>query len=441
MERYVILVSGPSMSRTTRFAAGLAAMLDTQVVLSCTVFQSLCGITDKKGFLTSQLTDEMVERGLAVHPDDHYLIIYGPTALQAQALRDAASLRVFIDADELQLTAELTEDAIQRVRGTSAGEGPAKGSSRMNKAKPLDARKSSLSQEVEDILKERRKELDTFVMSDRRLAEIVIGDEEQVDEASSSIVRFVRRTDPYLRAQRLPKGEREHRIDELLKQVSSKGGIQRSIRVKRMLWKAVIKGTLAFKRLMDIILSLTAIILLSPLFLIVGLCIKLTDGGPIFYVQTRVGKQGKEFPFPKFRSMVLNADKMKDTLLKQAERVGDVTFKMKKDPRVTAIGRFIRRFSIDELPQVWCVLIGDMSIVGPRPPVPREVKLYTQEDRRRLEVIPGLTGIWQVSGRSDIGFKQQVELDVLYIESHSVWLDIKLIFKTIPAVLLGKGAY
>ena len=294
---------------------------------------------------------------------------------------------------------------------------------------------------MEYILKERRKELDTFVMSDRRLAEIVIGDEERVDEASASIVRFVRRTDPYLRAQRLPKGERERRIDELLKQVSSKGGIQRSIRLKRMLWKAVIKGTLAFKRLMDIIISLTAIILLSPLFLIVGLCIKLTDGGPIFYVQTRVGKQGKEFPFPKFRSMVLNADKMKDTLLKQAERVGDVTFKMKKDPRVTAIGRFIRRFSIDELPQVWCVLIGDMSIVGPRPPVPREVKLYTQEDRRRLEVIPGLTGIWQVSGRSDIGFKQQVELDVLYIESHSVWLDIKLIFKTIPAVLLGKGAY
>lgn len=447
MEHYVILVSGPSMSRVTRFAAGLAALLETPAVLSCSVFQSLCGITDKKQFTADRLTKEMVDSALETHPEDHYLIVYGPTAFQGKALRDAASLRVFIDADDLQVTAELTEDAIRSLRGipadsTADDQGRSKkGSSRIKGIRPLDARKGSLSQEVEDILKERRKELDTFVKSDRRLAEIVIGDDEQVDEASVSIVRFVRRTDPYLLDQRLPKGERERRVDELLKQVSKKGGIQRSLRVKRMLWKAVIKGTLAFKRLMDIIISLTAIILLSPLFLIVGLCIKLTDGGPIFYVQTRVGKQGREFPFPKFRSMVLNADKMKDTLLKQAERVGDVTFKMKKDPRVTTIGRFIRRFSIDELPQVWCVLIGDMSIVGPRPPVPREVRLYTQEDRRRLEVIPGLTGIWQVSGRSDIGFKQQVELDVLYIESHSVWLDIKLILKTIPAVLLGKGAY
>ncbi|HCJ95132.1 MAG TPA: glycosyl transferase, partial [Sphaerochaeta sp.] len=203
----------------------------------------------------------------------------------------------------------------------------------------------------------------------------------------------------------------------------------------------VITATLAFKRAMDMLLSFVALLMLSPLFLFVALAIKLHDRGPVFYIQQRVGLQGKEFPFPKFRSMVMHADALKDSLLNQADRAGDVTFKMKQDPRVTPIGRFIRRFSIDELPQLWCVLKGDMSIVGPRPPVPREVALYTQEDRRRLEVKPGLTGIWQVSGRSEIGFKQQVELDVLYIESHGFWLDLKLILKTIPAVLTGKGAY
>jgi lipopolysaccharide/colanic/teichoic acid biosynthesis glycosyltransferase len=114
---------------------------------------------------------------------------------------------------------------------------------------------------------------------------------------------------------------------------------------------------------------------------------------------------------------------------------------MKNDPRVTWIGRIIRKFSIDELPQLWCVLIGDMSLVGPRPPVPREVALYTLKDRRRLESTPGLTCIWQVSGRGDIPFPQQVELDVEYIESQSLWLDLKILLKTVPAVLTGKGAY
>ncbi|MBC8452754.1 MAG: sugar transferase [Spirochaetes bacterium] len=227
----------------------------------------------------------------------------------------------------------------------------------------------------------------------------------------------------------------------MLQQYQSKGRKFRKERVKRTLWLMVIKATLLFKRLVDILATIIALLLLSPLFLAVSLLIKFTDGGPVFYVQTRIGKHGKHFPFPKFRSMVLNADKMKDDLLKQADRIGDITFKMKRDPRVTRIGRFIRRFSIDELPQLWCVLKGDMSLVGPRPPVPREVALYTQEDRRRLEVTPGLTGIWQVSGRAEIEFKQQVELDVLYIESHGFWLDILLMLKTIPAVFTGKGAY
>ncbi|OQY42308.1 MAG: hypothetical protein B6240_14120 [Desulfobacteraceae bacterium 4572_87] len=170
-------------------------------------------------------------------------------------------------------------------------------------------------------------------------------------------------------------------------------------------------------------------------------CIKLTDGGPILFWQTRIGLWGKEFPFPKFRSMVVNAEALKDELLEQSDHDDSITFKMKKDPRVTWIGRIIRKLSIDELPQLWCVFKGDMSLVGPRPPVPREVAEYTLADRRRLDVMPGLTCIWQVSGRGDIPFNEQVELDVQYIESRSLWFDIKLLLSTIPAVLLGKGAY
>lgn len=210
---------------------------------------------------------------------------------------------------------------------------------------------------------------------------------------------------------------------------------------KRTAWMAVTGGARILKRLIDIVGAAAALILLSPLFAAVALAIKLTDGGPALYVQTRVGQWGREFPFPKFRSMRVNADSMKDQLLGQNQHGAGVTFKMKRDPRVTWIGRIIRKLSIDELPQLWCVLKGDMSLVGPRPPVPREVALYTLADRRRLDVIPGLTCIWQVSGRSDIAFPQQVALDVRYIESQSVWVDIQLLLKTIPAVLLGKGAY
>ena len=140
--------------------------------------------------------------------------------------------------------------------------------------------------------------------------------------------------------------------------------------------------------------------------------------------------------------MLLNAEQLKDTLIDQNDHgQSTVTFKMKNDPRVTWIGKIIRKLSIDELPQLWCVLKGEMSLVGPRPPVPREVELYTLADRRRLDAVPGLTCIWQVSGRGDIAFNQQVELDVDYIECQSFWGDIKLLLKTVPAVLLGKGAY
>ena len=181
--------------------------------------------------------------------------------------------------------------------------------------------------------------------------------------------------------------------------------------------------------------------LLAPVFACVALLIYLTDRGPIFFWQTRVGQWGREFPFPKFRSMVTNAEALKDKLLASNDHDNGITFKMKKDPRVTWIGRIIRKTSIDELPQLWCVLTGDMSLVGPRPPVPREVALYSLRDRRRLDVTPGLTCIWQVSGRGDIPFDKQVELDVLYIDSQSLWLDILLLLKTAPAILIGKGAY
>jgi lipopolysaccharide/colanic/teichoic acid biosynthesis glycosyltransferase len=143
----------------------------------------------------------------------------------------------------------------------------------------------------------------------------------------------------------------------------------------------------------------------------------------------------------KFRSMYIDAEARKAALAKNNEMDGGVIFKMKHDPRITRVGRYIRRASIDELPQLWNVLKGDMSLVGPRPPVPSEVSQYTLSDRRRLEAKPGITCVWQVSGRSDIPFEQQVELDFAYIESQSLWMDIKLLLKTIPAVLLGRGAY
>jgi lipopolysaccharide/colanic/teichoic acid biosynthesis glycosyltransferase len=195
------------------------------------------------------------------------------------------------------------------------------------------------------------------------------------------------------------------------------------------------------KRFIDILGSITLMIALSPVFLLIATLIKATDRGPVLFWQKRVGRWGREFPFPKFRSMVINAEQLKDQLLAQNDHGESVTFKMKKDPRITWIGRIIRRGSLDELPQLWCVLKGEMSLVGPRPPVPREVALYSLADRRRLDAMPGLTCIWQVSGRGDIPFPEQVALDVRYIESQSLWLDIKLLFQTIPAVLLGKGAY
>lgn len=207
-------------------------------------------------------------------------------------------------------------------------------------------------------------------------------------------------------------------------------------------WAFVVNGAKFFKRAMDIVVSAVALVLLSPLFIVLSVAIRLQDGGPALFWQKRVGIWGREFPFPKFRSMVTNAEQQKMQLASANQHGGNgITFKMKRDPRVTWIGGILRKLSLDELPQLWCVLRGDMSLVGPRPPVPSEVARYSIRDRRRLEVKPGLTCIWQVSGRSELPFEQQVRLDAQYIDSHSLLLDIYLLVKTIPAILTGRGAY
>ncbi|MEY4940087.1 MAG: hypothetical protein RIQ93_1822 [Verrucomicrobiota bacterium] len=195
------------------------------------------------------------------------------------------------------------------------------------------------------------------------------------------------------------------------------------------------------KRALDITGSAVALVMVSPVFIGVALLIKLDDRGSIFFPQIRVGRHGRHFRMLKFRSMRVDAENRLRDLLVQNQHGEGVTFKLKADPRVTRVGRFIRRFSIDELPQFYNVLIGDMSLVGPRPPVPREVAKYSLADRRRLAVKPGITCIWQISGRAEIGFHGQVQLDVSYIESRTFREDIRIILKTVPAVLSGKGAY
>ncbi|ENH98101.1 priming glycosyltransferase [Gracilibacillus halophilus YIM-C55.5] len=198
---------------------------------------------------------------------------------------------------------------------------------------------------------------------------------------------------------------------------------------------------LFMKRMMDICLSIIGLILLSPIFIITAILIKIEDPkGPILFNQNRVGKLEKQFKMYKFRSMVSNAEELKLRLLDQNEAEGPV-FKIKDDPRVTKVGRFIRKTSIDELPQLINVLKGQMSLVGPRPPLPDEVAQYNTYEKQRLLVKPGLTCYWQVSGRSNLGFEEWVELDVKYIEERNLLLDIKLIFKTFIVLFGSKDAY
>lgn len=238
---------------------------------------------------------------------------------------------------------------------------------------------------------------------------------------------------------------RQAYVEELCRRYSGLSGepaLQRyRFQCRKWLWRSSLAMARFVKRASDVSVSLLLLVALSPLLALVALLIKVTDGGPVFFRQTRVGRWGREFAFQKFRSMVVDAEQLKSELLKQNDHGAGVTFKMKKDPRITWIGRIIRKLSVDELPQLWNVLTGDMSLVGPRPPVPAEVSHYSVADRRRLDVTPGLTCIWQVSGRGDIPFPEQVQLDVEYIDNSSLRLDLKLLLKTIPAVLAGRGAY
>lgn len=199
-------------------------------------------------------------------------------------------------------------------------------------------------------------------------------------------------------------------------------------------------GYLVAKRMMDVLGAAAALLLAAPVMLPVAVAIKLDSPGPVFFRQYRLGKDGRPFLFYKFRSMTVSAPDIRDSLLEQNEASGPV-FKIRRDPRITRIGRIIRRYSIDELPQLFHVLTGAMSLVGPRPPIPAEVERYEPWQTERLAVKPGLTCIWQVSGRSDIGFEDWVRLDIQYVRTRNLWLDIKLLALTLPAVITGRGAY
>jgi lipopolysaccharide/colanic/teichoic acid biosynthesis glycosyltransferase len=199
-------------------------------------------------------------------------------------------------------------------------------------------------------------------------------------------------------------------------------------------------GYVRIKRLLDVVGAICGLILNSPLMLLCVVLIKLQDGGPVLFRQVRVGLNGQRFEIYKFRSMVVNAEAIRSGLEDLNEHDDKRTFKILHDPRITRVGRFMRRLSLDELPQLFNVLRGEMSLVGPRPALPSEVAMYETEHMVRLAVKPGLTCIWQVSGRSNLGFPQQMKLDLDYIQQRNIWLDLVLIAKTMPAVILGDGA-
>lgn len=194
------------------------------------------------------------------------------------------------------------------------------------------------------------------------------------------------------------------------------------------------------KRIIDITISGLALIILIPLFLVVAILIKVESTGKVIFFQDRVGKDGEIFRMYKFRSMVANAEELKRKLILENEATGPM-FKIKNDPRITTIGRFLRRTSIDELPQLFNVLKGDMSLVGPRPSLPKEVEKFDPWMLRRLDVKPGLTCYWQVMGRNSIGFEEWMKLDIKYVNERTLWIDIKLIFKTFTVLLGDSNAY
>jgi lipopolysaccharide/colanic/teichoic acid biosynthesis glycosyltransferase len=211
---------------------------------------------------------------------------------------------------------------------------------------------------------------------------------------------------------------------------------------KRFVWRLVVGVSTALKRALDFAVSSIALFLGFPIFLIVAIMIKIEDGGPIFYRQERIGRRGQPFGLWKFRSMIVNAHQLREAM-EVANQHGEenITFKNRRDPRITRTGRFLRRFSIDEAPQFLNVFKGDMSVVGPRPPIRSEVEDYKAFHLRRLMIKPGLTGLWQVTGRAEIDFEGMVRLDLEYMRSESLWKDLKILLLTIPAVITGRGAY
>jgi len=194
-----------------------------------------------------------------------------------------------------------------------------------------------------------------------------------------------------------------------------------------------------FKRVFDIVFSLSMLVAITPLMLIIALAVRLDSPGPIFYVSERVGRRGHSFFCFKFRTMVKDAETRKRELAALNERDG-ILFKVSNDPRVTRVGRILRKYSLDELPQFFNVLLGEMSVVGPRPPIASEVEKYELEHFRRLEVTPGLTGLWQVHARQDSSFAKYIELDTAYVENWSFWLDVKILLRTANVVVRGTGA-
>ncbi|EGW37809.1 sugar transferase [Desulfosporosinus sp. OT] len=193
------------------------------------------------------------------------------------------------------------------------------------------------------------------------------------------------------------------------------------------------------KRAMDVIIAGLGLIIISPILLAIAIAIKISSDGPIFFGQERVGLNGRTFKMYKFRSMVVNAEELKAKLAHLNEMSGPV-FKISNDPRVTTVGRFLRKTSLDELPQLWNVFLGSMSLVGPRPPLPNEVNMYDPKHRKRLAVKPGITCIWQISGRNEVDFEEWMEMDAEYVDRWSLWMDIEILAKTVPVVLARKGA-
>ena len=230
-------------------------------------------------------------------------------------------------------------------------------------------------------------------------------------------------------------------LDQLLRELAGRTKKNRRRSLRLLAWRFTVSASYAMKRALDIVGSAIGMVLLSPVYIGIAAAVKFTSPGPVIFSQTRVGRYGRHFKFYKFRSMRVDAEEQKAALMAQNESKDGVIFKMRDDPRITKVGKFLRRTSLDELPQLWNVFIGDMSLVGPRPPVPKEVQEYTLEDRKRLDVIPGITCLWQISGRSDIPFHEQVQLDKEYILAPSLWKDLVILVKTVPAIIGGKGAY